>query len=134
MKKEIREKVHEKCLGSCGYCGDKIDYKAMQVDHIICQNEFVTHIKNQYRIPDFLKHLSETDVNHIDNLMPTCRFCNNWKGANSLDGFRKEMSEQLKRLNDYSANFRMAKRYNLLIEQPKDIIFHFESLNMHKPR
>jgi 5-methylcytosine-specific restriction endonuclease McrA len=126
LKKEIREKVHKKYDCKCGYCGIDIAYKEMQVDHIIPQNEFITHIKNQWRIPEFLKHLTEEDMNHYDNLMPTCRVCNLWKSTHTVDGFRKEVSEQVKRLNDYSTNYRMAKKYDLVIENVKPIIFYFE--------
>lgn len=126
LKKEIREKVHLKYGYKCGYCGIEIKYNEMQVDHIIPQNEFITHIKNQWRIPEFLKHLTESDVNHYDNLMPTCRVCNNWKGVFTIDAFRQEVFEQVKRLNDYSTNYRMAKKYNLVVETVKPIIFYFE--------
>lgn len=100
----------------------------MQVDHIIPQSEFIVHVKNQWRIPKFLKHLTEYDVNHIDNLMPACRICNKWKSAFTLDQFRNELFEQVKRLNDYSANYRMAKKYGLVIESVRPVVFYFETL------
>lgn len=126
IKKEIRELVWKKQECKCGYCGIDIDYKEMQVDHIIPQNEFITHIKNQWRIPEFLKHLTEADMNHYDNLMPSCRVCNKWKSTFTIDQFRKEVFEQVKRLNDYSTNYRMAKKYGLIEETVKPIFFYFE--------
>lgn len=126
MKKELRQRVYAKYENKCGYCGYSINYSDMQVDHIIPQNEFISHIKNQFRIPAFLTHLKIEDVNNFDNLMPTCRVCNNWKGAHTLEGFRKEISEQIERLNNYSSNYRMAKKYNLISEHPKQVIFFFE--------
>lgn len=128
LNKTIREHVHKKHAGRCGYCGLEISYKEMQVDHIIPQVDFLTHIKNQYRIPEFLKHLTECDVNHIDNLMPSCRVCNKWKSWFSLEQFRIEISEQVKRLNDYSSNYRIAKKYNLVSENVRPIVFYFESI------
>jgi len=34
MKKELREKVLNKYDKKCAYCGEEIDIKSMQVDHI----------------------------------------------------------------------------------------------------
>jgi 5-methylcytosine-specific restriction endonuclease McrA len=126
FKKEIRERVHKKYDCKCGYCGINIAYNEMQVDHIIPQNEFISHIKNQWRIPFFLKHLTEVDKDHFDNLMPACRVCNKWKDTHAIDFFRQEVFEQVKRLNDYSSNYRMAKKYDLITETVKPIVFYFE--------
>lgn len=123
-----RNKVYEKYHAHCAYCGEVIKMKDMQVDHIIPKYSWESCIKNQFRIPDFLKHLTISDYNHIDNLNPACRVCNKWKSAYDLELFRSEIFEQVKRLNDYSSNFRMAKRYNQIQETPKPIIFYFESL------
>jgi hypothetical protein len=60
--------------------------------------------------------------------MPACRICNKWKGAFDFELFRKEVSEQVKRLNDYSSNYRMAKKYGLIQETEKPIVFYFETL------
>lgn len=127
-KKNLRETVYEKCNGHCGYCGDKIEIKAMQVDHIIPQAFFLFHLKNKHKIPEFLSHLTETDVNHIDNLMPACRICNKWKDTFCLDSFKNQIIEQIKRLNDYSANYRFAKKYGLVEETPKPVQFYFETI------
>lgn len=132
IKKNLRESVHKKYNCKCGYCGIDIAYNEMQVDHIIPQNGFFTHIKNQWKIPDFLKHLTINDVNHLDNLMPSCRVCNNWKATHTLDLFRDEIFEQVKRLNDYSSNYRMAKRYGLVLESVKPIVFYFETIYNHR--
>ena len=123
-----RTKVYEKCGGHCGYCGVEIKIKEMQVDHIIPSSFYFHHIKNKHRVPSFLSHLTESDVNHIDNLLPTCRVCNKWKSAHDLELFRKELSEQVKRLNDYSSNYRIAKKYGQIVETPNPIVFYFETI------
>lgn len=87
----------------------------MQVDHIIPRRNW--EIKKNH-LPD---------VDHIDNLLPACRYCNRLKDTFDLEGFRKTVRLQLQRVNDYSANYRMAKRYGLVIEQPKEIVFYFET-------
>ena len=126
MTKKERTKVYEKFNGHCAYCGEKIEYKNMQVDHIIPQCFWEHRLKNNWRIPDFLKHLTITDLNHIDNLFPTCRVCNKWKSAHDLELFRTEIEQQIRRLNDYSSNYRFAKRYGLVKETVKPIMFYFE--------
>ncbi len=126
FSKQQREKIHSKYQGKCAYCGCEITLKQMQIDHIIPQREFLSHVKNRFRIPYFLNHLTEFDVNNEDNLNPACVVCNKWKSAHDLELFRSELFEQIKRLNAYSSNYRIAKRYGLLEESLKPIKFHFE--------
>ena len=123
-----RDKVYRKFNSKCAYCGNDILIKEMQVDHVIPQSEFEYYLKNKTKIPSFLSHLTETDTHHEDNLFPTCRVCNKWKNNYPLEQFREELSEQVKRLNNYSANFRMAKRFNQLQETPTPITFYFETI------
>lgn len=128
-KTAMREAVFNKYSGKCSYCGCDITKKDFQVDHLIPKAFWESTIKNKFKVPIFLKHLTIDDVDHFDNLMPTCRVCNKWKSAHSLELFRTELQEQIKRLNDYSSNYRMAKKYNLISEQPKEIKFYFETYN-----
>ena len=37
MTKKQREVIYDKYNGHCAYCGKKIEYKDMQVDHVIPQ-------------------------------------------------------------------------------------------------
>lgn len=124
--KTKRIDIHSKYDGKCAYCGCDINVRQMQVDHIIPKLNFVRHVTNKFRIPAYLRHLTVDDMNHIDNLNPACGVCNKWKSAHDLELFRSEIEAQVKRLNEYSANYRMAKRYGLVIENKIKIIFHFE--------
>jgi 5-methylcytosine-specific restriction endonuclease McrA len=128
FSKQQRIDVYSKFNGRCAYCGIEIPLKDMQIDHIISQDNFVKKIKNKSKIPVFLRHLTELDMNHIDNLNPSCRVCNKWKNYFDLEVFRIELSEQVKRLNDYSSNYRIAKRYGQITETTKPICFYFETL------
>ncbi len=127
MKAQLRKIVYDKCKGHCSYCGISISFKEMQVDHIIPKNEYKMLITRQFRIPKFLLHLTINDVDHIDNLNPACRVCNKWKSTFDFELFRSEISEQIKRVNEYSPNYRMAKRFGLVNETPKPIKFYFEN-------
>jgi hypothetical protein len=73
------------------------------------------------------KAYTDKYLNDISNLMPSCRVCNKWKSCHSLEAFRFEIQEQLKRLNEYSSNFRLAKKYGLVEEKPQSILFYFEN-------
>jgi len=126
--KPNRQKVHEKYNGHCAYCGIVIAIKDMQVDHLIPQRNYVWQLKNNFKIPPFLMHLTFSDVNHIDNLMPTCRSCNGFKSTFDLDLFRSEVSEQINRLRRSKPTFRLAERFGLIECRPKEIVFYFETL------
>ena len=133
--KKLKEQVHKKCNGNCAYCGKDIQIKNMQIDHIVPQRSWEIvfknkHINSYYQkfVPSFLRHLTENDLHHIDNLNPACRVCNKWKSAHYLELFRSELQDQLQRLNARSANYRIAKRFGQIEETPKPIIFYFETL------
>ena len=128
INKAKREQIFNKFNRKCAYCGNDITISKMQIDHIIPKEYFVRHVKNKINVPYFLKHLTEFDVNNMDNLFPSCGSCNNYKHSNYLELFRMELQEQLKRLNDRSTNYKLAKRFNQLIETPTPILFYFEKI------
>jgi predicted restriction endonuclease len=117
MKKETRQTVYEKYDGHCAYCGIKMKIKEMQVDHLV--SKLIFSLKSNFIYTD-------KELNDINNLMPSCRVCNKWKSCYSVEQFRFEIQEQLKRLNEYSSNFRLAKKYGLVEEKSQSILFYFE--------
>ena len=132
IPKDVRKKVHEKFGERCAYCGTDIKDR-FQVDHIIAQSDFLHQIKTKSKhIPMFLRHLKESDVNHIDNLFPTCTSCNSYKNSMSLTTFRKEVSEMLRKLDAYSTIYRIAYRFGMIKENKKKIIFYFETTDYNK--
>jgi 5-methylcytosine-specific restriction endonuclease McrA len=113
----------------CAYCGEILILKTLHVDHVIPKANFIWHIKNKHKIPSFLNHLTEDDLNHPDNLFPSCGVCNRWKSVYDLEQFRKEIFMQTERLNKTNASFRMAKRYDLIRYSFKGVVFYFERFN-----
>lgn len=107
IKKEIREQVYNKYNGHCAYCGKELEYKDMQVDHII------PSVRG-----------GEDD---FDNYMPTCRRCNHYKRANSLEGWRKMIEEIPLKLERDSYIYRVGIDYKFY-EKPKrqKVKFYFE--------
>ena len=114
MKKELREKIYQKYSGHCSYCGKEIEYKDMQVDHYF---------------PQQLKHwLGDVDINFYENLMPSCRQCNNHKHGMRIEEWRSELSLQVKRLRK-NAQFDRALRFGQIKITESNIVFYFEKFN-----
>jgi len=104
-----RVKVLAKTNGRCAYCGCELNNK-FQVDHIV---------------PQIRKG---ENIHHIDNLLPSCASCNNYKSTFSVEQFRKELGELVRRLNETNTIYRIAKRFNHVQEFVKPITFYFETL------
>ena len=117
ISKKTREQVYQKYNGRCAYCGREIAYKDMQVDHFIPKDmEFVFTSGN---VPGM------DSVDDIGNLMPSCRSCNHYKRANSLEMFRRWIAEIPRKLrNDYI--YKIGVIYGNIIENEKPIRFYFE--------
>ena len=105
----IRQAVKDRFGGHCGYCGEKP--KKLQVDHI------EAHARG--------------GSNDIDNLMPACHSCNNYKHGFSLEEFRGEISMQPYRLSK-TCGYRLAKRFKLVQQTGEPVIFYFERTTVHQ--
>jgi len=105
MKVDIRNQVYKKFNGHCAYCGCELKIQDMQTDHIVpeCRGGLYT----------------------LTNLNPSCRLCNHYKRADSLEGFRYMMSYLHERvLKIYIV--RVAVKYGMLKLEPFDGKFYFE--------
>jgi hypothetical protein len=100
-----RNKVLEKYNGHCGYCGNEITLSTMQIDHIIP------------------KHIMGT--NAAENLMPSCRLCNHYKRAETLERFRQLLITMKERLEKVYI-FRVAIKYRMIEWHGFDGLFYFE--------
>ncbi len=123
-KKINREKIKKKFNNRCAYCGERLG-NFWNIDHVIPKSNFMDVIKEN-RQPKFLKHLRICDVNHDDNLFPSCASCNIYKDSMSLRLFRKELGKLLWRLNERTTIYRIAKRYGMIKEKEFKIVFYFE--------
>ncbi|OGS69042.1 MAG: hypothetical protein A3F91_03400 [Flavobacteria bacterium RIFCSPLOWO2_12_FULL_35_11] len=119
MNKETREKVWLKYRKHCAYCGTIIEYKQMQVDHIVARwHDYTEEQCNKYCL--------DKGSNELHNLNPSCARCNRWKGTMNIETFRKEIQKQLERLRRDSNQYRMALDYKMIRENNKPITFYFE--------
>ena len=108
MPKALRLMVYAKCGGRCAYCGEKLELKDMQVDHL--ESVYMAGRQND----------------DIGNLMPSCRKCNWSKHAMGVEGLRREIRTYLRSLNRYNHDYQMAKKYGLVKETGEKIEFWFE--------
>ena len=89
-----RQKIYDKCHGHCAYCGCKMEYKDMQVDHIIPL------------------HRGGTDT--MGNMLPACRSCNHYKATLTAGEFREYISEIPKRLQRDSIPYQVGVRFGII--------------------
>lgn len=113
ISKKIRQEVYNKYDGHCAYCGKSIEYKDMQVDHLIPQ----MMLKHHWQKEDI--------VENINNYMPSCRRCNSYKRASSLKRYRELIETVTDRLMDKYI-FKVAVDYNLVHVDKRHIKFYFE--------
>jgi len=125
-KKLERKQVFDKFGGKCAYCGRNLDIGKFQVDHVIPKSNFDSCLKNNFDIPEFLKHLCIEDCEHIDNKMPACASCNLYKSSQSLRVFRMSVGDLVKQCRR-TTQFRIAERFGLVQENNIDVKFYFEN-------
>lgn len=115
IPKKTRIEIYNKYDGHCAYCGKKIEYKDMQVDHLIpIQRE------------RFHKY-TEEEIESFDNYMPACRRCNHYKRAHSLETFRQMIEEIPYKLTRDNYIYKIGLDYSLLEEHRHSITFYFEN-------
>jgi 5-methylcytosine-specific restriction endonuclease McrA len=117
-----RQAIYNKYQGHCAYCGQEIEYKAMQVDH-----KHPSHLKNWCKGPDKFKELHNVphDINDIKNLMPTCRRCNHYKRGLLLEDYRKQLKTLHERIEKIYIN-KVGIDYGIIVLKPWDGTFYFE--------
>lgn len=116
LTKSQRLEVYNKYNGHCAYCGCKLEYKDMQVDHLLplYWSEKVSGVG-----------LDRKDLDSFENYMPACKSCNFYKSTLSLEHFRKQLETLHQRLEKQFI-YRLAKKYKLITEHPKQVQFYFE--------
>lgn len=109
MTKAERMQTYNKYGGHCAYCGKKIEYKDMQVDHIDPQRLYA----------------DKAIADRYENRNPSCRRCNHYKRAHSLETFREMLRTLHKRMRDIYIN-KVAEDYGIIKIKPWDGKFYFE--------
>ena len=119
LKKEKRQSLFHKYGGKCSYCGCDLTENNFQIDHYIPKRRG----SNDFYHSNYKK---EKGSDNIENLYPCCGSCNASKSDLDLEDFRERIYDRINRLNKYSTEYNIAKRYGLIQEIKKPIVFHFE--------
>lgn len=135
MKKKEREIVYNKYGGKCSYCGCELQ-KGWHVDHVepcrrIVSSDMVKQpegVYPRYKWVDRLVGYSNPNANHIDNYMPSCPSCNINKHGDTIEQFRQNILGYLNSLNLRMVQYKMVKKYGLVEETNKPVIFYFETV------
>lgn len=116
LTKAERQTVYDKCSGHCAYCGCEITIAQMQADHVIPM-EFYDAYKTQGK-----------DIDTVDNMLPACRSCNNYKSTLTLDKFRIAIEKWPFVLNRDNVTYRNAVRFGMVEPKPHKVVFYFEKM------
>ena len=113
ISKRTRQIVYDKYNGHCAYCGCRIGLSEMQVDHIM---------------PKRRGHNStDAGTDDIENLNPSCRTCNYYKGMGTPDELRKRLHAIIP-MARRPVVFRLAERYGMVEVKEWDGKFYFEKM------
>lgn len=114
ISKKTRQAVYEKYDHHCAYCGKVLEYKDMQLDHLIPRQR------------ERFKRYSEEEIECFENYMPSCRRCNHYKRAHTLEYFRQMIEEIPKKLLRDSYIFKVGLDYDLIKTNEHEVVFYFE--------
>lgn len=114
IPKAKRMEVYQKFGGHCAYCGCKLEYKDMQVDHLDAV----------YRAEAEGREASDS----IDNFNPSCRMCNFYKGTLTIEEFRKKIMTFQAVYFPEHFHTRLAHKYGMMTFARWDGEFYFEKI------
>jgi len=116
VSKKDRQIIFDKYDGHCAYCGNLLE-KGWHVDELlpVRRNGDGTCLH-----PERFS---------IDNQMPSCPSCNINKHSMSLEEFRMLIAVFINSLNKRSVQYKIAKKFGLIKEISKPVVFYFELKN-----
>lgn len=129
MTKKDRQIVFDKYGGKCAYCGCEL-VKGWHADHIepIVRDSKWNRDKGRFeQIGICRKPENET----LENYNPACASCNIQKNSFTVEQFRSNIKQFLNSLNQYSTQYKFAKRYGLVTETDIEVKFYFETVGSH---
>lgn len=124
---ELRRSVLLKFDCRCAYCGIDLSDGIFHLDHFIPKRRYTETYYDLVRIGKI--EPQERGKDKFENYMPCCASCNSSKSDLNIEQFRNRVYDRVVRLNNNSGEYKIAKRFGLVIEVDKPIIFHFEKYN-----
>lgn len=126
MKKQEREFIFNKYGGRCAYCGCELPAKGWHADHIeAIVREFAYVSGKGFKSTGTCQ---KPENNVLQNYNPSCASCNIQKNSFTLEQFRDNIKQFVNSLNQYSTQYKFAKKYGLVTETEIDVKFYFETL------
>ena len=125
MNKKERRSVFDKFGGHCAYCGCKLP-QGWHKDHVKPIRRKLNYDTGKQKV------LSTGKCRYpkrecAENYFPACASCNINKHSLSVDDFRKLINGFITSLNRDSTQYRVARRYGLVQETEKPVVFFFEN-------
>lgn len=102
LTKQQRLMLWQEAARRCVYCGQEIELRDMQADHVI--------------------PLNCGGADDMSNIVCACRSCNWYKSTFSVETFRQQIAAIPARLRKNPA-FRIAERYGLITVNQKPVTF-----------
>jgi 5-methylcytosine-specific restriction endonuclease McrA len=106
MRKTEREIVWNKYNKHCAYCGCSIEYRQLEVDHLIP------------------RHRGGEDSH--ENYMPSCKSCNTTRDSYLIEEFRQRLIDDVVRLRRDSSKFRILEKFGVVGQKLHKVEFYFE--------
>ena len=151
MKKSERQMVFNKYGGKCAYCGCDLE-KGWHVDHVKSIRRNYKRVGGFYRhkeTKEVIKRLPDNwmetiewvpektvsdgcrhpELDVIENMIPACASCNINKHRYTIEEFRESIAGYLRSLNLRMVQYKMVKKYGLVEETNKPVVFYFEQFN-----
>jgi hypothetical protein len=69
------------------------------------------------------------DIDTIENMLPACRSCNNYKSTLTIEKFRKSIERWPDVLSNGNTTYRNAVRFGMAIPNPHKVEFYFEKIS-----
>jgi 5-methylcytosine-specific restriction endonuclease McrA len=128
--KTDRQIIFDKFGGKCAYCGCELQ-KGWHVDHIqpIVRDFKYSKYKSRFEHTGSCRN---PENENLDNYNPSCASCNIQKNSFTLEQFRNNIKQFVNSLNQYSTQYKFAKRYGLITENNVDVIFYFETFKTNE--
>lgn len=125
MKKSTRDAVFKKFDGKCYLCGCELR-PGWHIEHLVpCRRKYRLDKQTKKWVADGFEN---PEANHIDNLMPACASCNINKHSMDIETYRQQIQNFMDHLNNISTQYKLAKRFGLVQETGKSVVFYFETL------
>lgn len=127
MKKTDRELIFNKYDGKCAYCGCELT-KGWHADHIepIVRDFIYNKNKQRFETNGIFRN---PENENLQNYNPSCPSCNIQKNSYTLEQFRENIKQFVNSLNQYSTQYKFAKKYGLVSETDIEVKFHFETVS-----